>query len=158
MNRKVRILVTNIAMRPENDQIKEFEPIDDQPLPAELKEAGEATTLVGAHYCFSRLLFNRPILMPKFAANLTFLFTGLAFLDRFKAARDVGFRAVEFMFPYDYEKGELVKRLHDNDLELILHNLPAGFIDQIGYGNWIGCEYKPSKDTLSSLSWLKRYA
>jgi len=49
--------------------------------------------------------------MPKFAANLTFLFTELAFLDRFKAARDVGFRAVEFMFPYDYEKEELVKRL-----------------------------------------------
>jgi hydroxypyruvate isomerase len=131
--------------------------------------------------------------MPKFAANLTFLFTELAFLDRFKAARDAGFHAVEFMFPYDYKKEELLKRLHDNELELILHNLPAahtiesnlgrishiqvadnpgrhepgtgeinysflfGFIDRIGYTNWIGCEYKPSKDTLSSLSWLKRY-
>ena len=70
--------------------------------------------------------------MPKFAANLTFLFTELAFLDRFKAARDVGFHAVEFMFPYDYKKEELVKRLHDNDLELILHYLPAG--------NWAGGE------------------
>ena len=49
MNRKVRIRVTNIAMGPENDQIKEFEPIDDRPLPAELKEAVEATTLVGTH-------------------------------------------------------------------------------------------------------------
>ena len=46
--------------------------------------------------------------MPKFAANLTFLFTELAFLDRFKAARDAGFHAVEFMFPYDYKKEELV--------------------------------------------------
>jgi hydroxypyruvate isomerase len=70
--------------------------------------------------------------MPKFAANLSFLFTELAFLDRFKAARDAGFRAVEFMFPYDYKKEELVKRLHDNELELILHNLPAG--------NWAGGE------------------
>ena len=70
--------------------------------------------------------------MPKFAANLTFLFTELAFLDRFKAARDAGFHAVEFMFPYAYKKEELVKRLHDNDLELILHNLPAG--------NWAGGE------------------
>jgi hydroxypyruvate isomerase len=37
--------------------------------------------------------------MAKFAANLSFLFTELAFLDRFKAARDAGFDAVEFMFP-----------------------------------------------------------
>jgi hydroxypyruvate isomerase len=64
--------------------------------------------------------------MPKFAANLSFLFTELAFLDRFKAARDAGFRAVEFMFPYDYEKEELSKQLHDNELAIILHNLPAG--------------------------------
>jgi hydroxypyruvate isomerase len=64
--------------------------------------------------------------MPKFAANLSFLFTELAFLDRFKAARDAGFRAVEFMFPYDYEKEELAKQLHDNELAIILHNLPAG--------------------------------
>ena len=40
--------------------------------------------------------------MPKFAANLSFLFAELAFLDRFKAARDAGFQAVEFMFPYDH--------------------------------------------------------
>jgi glyoxylate carboligase len=38
--------VTNIAMGAEIDQVKEFEPIDDRPLPAELKEA---TNLVGAH-------------------------------------------------------------------------------------------------------------
>jgi tartronate-semialdehyde synthase len=41
--------VTNIAMGAEIDQVKEFEPIDDRPLPAELKEAAEATNLVGAH-------------------------------------------------------------------------------------------------------------
>jgi hydroxypyruvate isomerase len=64
--------------------------------------------------------------MPKFAANLSFLFTELAFLDRFKAAHDAGFSAVEFLFPYDYEKEELATRLHDNRLELILHNLPPG--------------------------------
>jgi hydroxypyruvate isomerase len=64
--------------------------------------------------------------MAKFAANLSFLFTELAFLDRFKAARDAGFDAVEFMFPYDYGKEELVKQLQDNELALALHNLPAG--------------------------------
>ena len=29
------------------------------------------------------------------------------------------------------------------------------FLDRIGYPGWIGCEYKPSGDTLSSLGWLK---
>jgi len=38
--------VTNIAMGTEIDQVKEFEPIEDRPLPAEFKEAVEATTLV----------------------------------------------------------------------------------------------------------------
>ncbi len=40
--------------------------------------------------------------MPKFAANLTMLFTEQPFLDRFAAASRAGFRAVEFLFPYDH--------------------------------------------------------
>lgn len=40
--------------------------------------------------------------MPKFAANLTMLFTELPFLDRFEAAARAGFKAVEFLFPYAY--------------------------------------------------------
>lgn len=42
--------------------------------------------------------------MPKFAANLTMLFNEVPFLDRFKAAADAGFDAVEFLFPYPYAK------------------------------------------------------
>lgn len=64
--------------------------------------------------------------MPKFAANLTMLFTELPFLDRFKAAAEAGFEAVEFLFPYDYPAAELAARLNDNGLTLVLHNLPAG--------------------------------
>ena len=92
--------------------------------------------------------------MPKFAANLTFLFTGLAFLDRFKAARDVGFRAVEFMFPYDYEKGELVKRLHDNDMELILQPACQSWPE----GGGIACHPDQSKNFApgSSSPWNTR--
>ena len=40
---------TNIAMGAEIDQVKEFEPVDDRPLPAEIEEAAEATNFVGAH-------------------------------------------------------------------------------------------------------------
>ena len=64
--------------------------------------------------------------MPRFAANLSFLFNELEFLDRFKAAREAGFDAVEFMFPYAYEMQQLAEMLRVNNLELALHNLPAG--------------------------------
>src|SRR5260370_22348221 len=64
--------------------------------------------------------------MPRFAANLSFLFTELEFFDRFKAARDAGFEAVEFMFPYPYAKQDLAEVLKANNLELLLHNLRAG--------------------------------
>ncbi len=39
--------------------------------------------------------------MPHFAANLTFLFTEIPFMERFSAAQG-GFSRREFMFPYDY--------------------------------------------------------
>ena len=64
--------------------------------------------------------------MPKFAANLTMLYGEHDFLDRFAAAAGDGFAGVEFLFPYDYEPQQLVDALKANDLELVLHNLPAG--------------------------------
>ncbi len=68
--------------------------------------------------------------MPKFAANLTMLFNEVPFLDRFAAAAEAGFSAVEFLFPYPYAKDELAERLDANRLRLVLHNLPAGHWDQ----------------------------
>jgi hydroxypyruvate isomerase len=64
--------------------------------------------------------------MPRFAANLTMMFTELAFLDRFEAAAKAGFKAVEFLFPYAFEAEEIKRKLDDNGLTLVLHNLPAG--------------------------------
>lgn len=64
--------------------------------------------------------------MPKFAANLSMLFTEHAFLDRFDHAAKAGFRAVEFLFPYAFEAAEIRRRLDANGLQLVLHNLPAG--------------------------------
>ena len=64
--------------------------------------------------------------MPKFAANLTMLFTEHAFLDRFEAAAKAGFKAVEFLFPYAWTAEEIKQRLDANGLTLVLHNLPAG--------------------------------
>lgn len=64
--------------------------------------------------------------MPQFAANLTMLFTEQPFMDRFAAARAAGFKAVEYLFPYAFDKAELAKALRDNGLQQVLHNLPAG--------------------------------
>lgn len=64
--------------------------------------------------------------MPKFAANLTMLFTERPFLERFEAAHLAGFKAVEFLFPYEFEAKEIRERLDKYQLELALHNLPAG--------------------------------
>ncbi len=64
--------------------------------------------------------------MPKFAANLSMMFTEHAFLDRFAAAAAVGFAAVEFLFPYDH-KPEVIKQcLEENNLDLVLFNLSPG--------------------------------
>ncbi|HWB45658.1 MAG TPA: 2-oxo-tetronate isomerase [Hyphomicrobiaceae bacterium] len=64
--------------------------------------------------------------MPRFAANLTFLFTELPFLDRFEAAAKAGFRAVESTNPYEAPAGEIAARLKANGLTMALINTPAG--------------------------------
>lgn len=64
--------------------------------------------------------------MPKFAANLSMLFTEVDFLDRFQAAARAGFKGVEYLFPYDFEAAEIKRRLDDNGLTQVLFNLPAG--------------------------------
>ncbi|MGJ7512123.1 hydroxypyruvate isomerase [Variovorax sp. GT1P44] len=75
--------------------------------------------------------------MPKFAANLTMLFNELPFMQRFEAAAKAGFKAVEYLFPYAYDKKELAAALRANGLEQVLHNLPAGNWD--GGERGIGC-------------------
>ena len=64
--------------------------------------------------------------MPHFAANLTMMFNEWDFLDRFKAAADAGFDAVEFLFPYDYAPDVLSRQLQQNNLKQALFNLPPG--------------------------------
>ncbi|WED24026.1 hydroxypyruvate isomerase family protein [Vibrio sp. JC009] len=64
--------------------------------------------------------------MAKFAANLTMLFTELPFMERFEAAQKVGFQAVEFLFPYDFEPALLAEKLHTFKLEQALFNMPPG--------------------------------
>jgi Hydroxypyruvate isomerase len=62
--------------------------------------------------------------MPKFAANLSFLFKEYPLLDRFAEAKMAGFKAVEVLFPYDEPASEIAKRMADLDLKMVLINVP----------------------------------
>jgi hydroxypyruvate isomerase len=64
--------------------------------------------------------------MPRFSANLGFLFPELPFLDRFEAAAKAGFTAVEYASPYEYAQAELRARLDANGLRQVLINSSAG--------------------------------
>ena len=64
--------------------------------------------------------------MPKFDASLTMLFNEVGLLDRFEAAAQAGFRAVEIQRPYDHPAEQLAERLHASGLACVLLNMPMG--------------------------------
>jgi hydroxypyruvate isomerase len=64
--------------------------------------------------------------MPRFAANLTMMFTEWSFLDRFAAAADAGFTAVEYLFPYEHPAEAVGAALRSAGLTQALFNLPPG--------------------------------
>lgn len=74
--------------------------------------------------------------MPKFAANLSMQFTDVPFLDRFKAAADAGFTAVEYLFPYAYPAELLAEKLTEYGLEQVLFNTAPG---NTAAGEWGRC-------------------
>ncbi len=89
--------------------------------------------------------------MPRFSANLSMLYTELPFMERFAAAANDGFSAVEYVGAYDQDKDALARLLQQHNLTQALFNLPAG--------NWaagergIGChpdrveEFRKGVDT-----------
>lgn len=73
--------------------------------------------------------------MPKFAANLSMMFNELPFLTRFEAAAAQGFKAVEFLFPYDYPAALLAEKLRGNGLQQVLFNTPPAIPKPVN-GGW----------------------
>ena len=64
--------------------------------------------------------------MPRFAANISMMYPDLPFLERFEAAAQDGFKAVEYLFPYAYPAAELAARLQGHGLQQVLFNMPPG--------------------------------
>ena len=94
--------------------------------------------------------------MPKFAANLTMLYNEIDFPARFEAAARAGFKGVEYLFPYAYQKEQLLEHLQTHDLVQVLHNLPPG--------NWeagergIGCHPDRVSEFQASVGLAIEYA
>lgn len=64
--------------------------------------------------------------MPRFAANLSTLFTDAPLIERFGRAARAGFAAVEVQFPYELPAVAIREQLDRHGLSMVLHNLPAG--------------------------------
>jgi len=64
--------------------------------------------------------------MPRFAANLSMLYNDVDFPARFACAARDGFRAVEYLFPYDYAPEQLAELLRTHALQQVLFNAPPG--------------------------------
>jgi hydroxypyruvate isomerase len=64
--------------------------------------------------------------VPKFAANLSFIFQEVEFLDRFAAAARCGFKAVEYLSPYDHPPEVIAEQLNRHGVEQALFNMPPG--------------------------------
>ena len=64
--------------------------------------------------------------MPRFAANLSMMYTEFEFTERFAAAAKDGFKGVEYLFPYDYPAQTLRDLLAAHGLEQVLFNAPPG--------------------------------
>jgi hydroxypyruvate isomerase len=75
--------------------------------------------------------------MPKFSANISMLFKELEFPERFEAAAQAGFKAVEIQFPYAWDKGQLARIAQHVGVEVVLINIPAGDPEKGDRG--IGC-------------------
>jgi len=67
-----------------------------------------------------------PFSCLRFAANLSWLYPDLPFLDRFEAAARDGFEGVECLFPHEHDTTELQARLRDLQLKLVLFNARPG--------------------------------
>jgi len=95
--------------------------------------------------------------MIRLAANITYLFTELPFLDRFAAAADHGFTGVEILVPYEHAPEDIAARLAANDLECILINTPYGAVagGHTGLGAIPGREAEFAADAQRALDYAR---
>lgn len=94
--------------------------------------------------------------MPRFAANLSMMFTEHDFLDRFEAAARAGFQAVEYLFPYDHSPEVIREELDRNHLVQALFNMPAG--DWAAGDRGLAALPERAEEFIASIDTAGRYA
>ena len=94
--------------------------------------------------------------MPRFAANLSMLFTEVPLLDRFERAARAGFSSVEVQFPFEATAQAIRERLLSNRLRMVLHNLPAG--DWAAGDRGIACDPARVKEFRAGVAQAVNYA
>ena len=94
--------------------------------------------------------------MPRFSANISMLFHEHDFLDRFQAAADAGFEAVELQFPYPYSPDDIGKARAKAKIPLAMFNLPAGNMEDGERG--IACLPEREAEFRKGVAWAAEYA
>lgn len=94
--------------------------------------------------------------MPRFSANISMLFTEHDFLDRFQAAADAGFEAVELQFPYAFSPEAIGKARAKAKIPLAMFNLPAGNLEEGERG--IACLPEREAEFRKGVAWAAEYA
>lgn len=64
--------------------------------------------------------------MPKFSANISFMFTEKPFEERYKLAKECGFKAVESGFPFQIEKERILEAKTSANIKQVLINTFTG--------------------------------
>ena len=94
--------------------------------------------------------------MPRFAANLHYLFTEVPFRERFAEAARAGFTGVEFQVPYDHDPAMLAGLLRRHGLQMVLFDAPMGHWDDGDRG--LACRPEREAEFLDSLPLALEYA
>ncbi|XP_076262060.1 hydroxypyruvate isomerase-like protein Gip isoform X2 [Rhynchophorus ferrugineus] len=95
--------------------------------------------------------------MSKFCANLAFLFKEKPLLQRYAAAKQAGFKAVETGFPYGFSKQEVVEAKNSAGIEQILINTLTGDVTkgELGYAAIPGKEKEFEETLLVTIDYAK---
>ncbi len=72
--------------------------------------------------------------MPRFSSNISMMFMEHDFLDRFQAAKDAGFGAIEVQFPYDFDPKDLLAAKESAGVEIAVMNIGVGDLIEGGPG------------------------
>lgn len=94
--------------------------------------------------------------MLKFSANLSMLFAEVDLIDRFQAAKECGFDAVEIQFPYSLHPEAIAEKLEEYDLKLVLFNVDADDLLQGGEG--LACVPEKTDQFKTALAQTVAYA